>query len=97
MNNLPYLEEFKTEAAGASFTKQQAVSATLTILQKEKTKSNNSPSDTKVFDDALKKAEFKYIDATSTETDVMLDSLGVARFSCDDIVKAINDLIFDVK
>ncbi len=97
MNNLPYLDEFKKEAEFAMFTKQQAVGATLTILQKESAKADNSPKDTEMFASALKKVEFSYIDATDTETDTMLDSLGVARFTSGDIVNAINNLLFDVK
>ncbi len=97
MNNLPFVDEFKKEAANAMFTKQQAISATLQLLQAESTKQNNSESETVTLNNALKKAEFKYIDETTTSTDKMLDSLGVARFTTQDIVEAINSLLFDVK
>ncbi len=97
MNNLPFIDEFKIEAANAMFTKQQAVAATLQLLTLESKKSTNTEKDVEIFNAALKKAEFKYIDATQTGTDAMLDSLGVARFTAQEIVSAIETLLFDVK
>ncbi len=97
MNNLPFIDEFKKEAANAMFTKQQAVAATLQLLTAECTKAENSQNDVKIFKAAIEKAEFKYIDSTTTGTDAMLDSLGVARFTAEEIVNAINALLFDVK
>ncbi len=97
MKNLPYLDEFKKEAANAMFTKQQAISATLQLLQAEGAKAENSEKETAMFNAALKKAEFKYIDNTTTKTDAMLDSLGVARFTTEEITSAIDSLLFDVE
>lgn len=97
MRVLDSVTEFKTEAENAVFSKQQAVAATLQLLQKELNHPDNSEADAKVLSDAIAKAEFRYIDATTTETDRMLDGLGVARFTTDDIVNAIHSLLFDVK
>ena len=38
-----------------------------------------------------------YIDATKSETDRMLDAIGVARFTTQDIVNAIQAIVFDAE
>lgn len=96
MHTLIYVNEFKSEAANAVFTKQQAVAATLQLLQKEQMNPNNTPEEADLFVKAIAKAEFRYIDATTTETDRMLDTLGVARFTTQEITAAIDALLFDV-
>ncbi|MEG2037421.1 MAG: hypothetical protein RRZ93_05480 [Ruthenibacterium sp.] len=85
MRSLPYIDEFKTEAVDAVFTKQQAVAATLQLLQKEQSSPENTAEETALFTRAMSKAEFRYIDATVTDTDRMLDGLGVARFTTQSI------------
>ncbi|MBR6791213.1 MAG: hypothetical protein IKM31_10145 [Oscillospiraceae bacterium] len=97
MRTLHTVIEFKAEAGNAVFTKQQAVAATLQLLEKEKLNPENTAEETAVFAAAIAKAEFRYIDATKTETDRMLDGLGVARFTTEDIVNGIEALLFDVK
>ena len=97
MRSLPYIDEFKAEAGDAVFTKQQAVAATLQLLQKEQANPDNNEAETALFANAIAKAEFRYIDATVTETDRMLDGLGVARFTTQSIVDAIKSLLFDVQ
>ena len=96
MRTLNSVSEFQTEAANAVFTKQQAISATLQLLTKEwndpairlrKIGSGN----------AIQRAEFRYIDATKSETDRMLDAIGVARFTTQDIVNAIQAIVFDAE
>ena len=46
---------------------------------------------------AISKAEFRYLDLTRTDTDTLLDSLGVARFTTQDIVSAVEDIIFNAQ
>lgn len=97
MRSLPYIDEFKAEAADAVFTKQQAIAATLQLLQKEQANPANTDEETALFTNAMQKAEFRYIDSTVTDTDRMLDGLGVARFTTQSIVDALDALLFDVK
>ena len=96
MRTLHYVNEFKTEAANAVFTKQQAVAATLQLLENERLCPDNTDEETALFTTAIEKAEFRYIDSTKTDTDRMLDGLGVARFTTEDIVEGIQMLLFDV-
>ncbi len=97
MRTLERIREFQQEAAGAVFTKQQAVSVTLQLLQKEAADPANSPEERAVFVRAQERAEFRYIDATKTETDRMLDAIGVARFTVQDIVDGLEALLLDVQ
>ena len=97
MRTLERIREFQQEAAGAVFTKQQAVSVTLQLLQQEAADPANSPEERAVFARAQERAEFRYIDATKTETDRMLDAIGVARFTVQDIVDGLDALLFDVQ
>ncbi len=45
----------------------------------------------------LKIAHVGYLDSTNTETDAMLDSLGVARITSEQIVSAVQAILFDAK
>lgn len=91
------VSEFQTEAANAVFTKQQAISATLQLLTKEWNDPGNTPEEKSVLENAIQRAEFRYIDATKSETDRMLDAIGVARFTTQDIVNAIQAIVFDAE
>ena len=95
MRTLNSVSEFQTEAANAVFTKQQAISATLQLLTKEWNDPGNTPEEKSVLENAIQRAEFRYIDATKSETDRMLDAIGVARFTTQDIVNAIQAIVFD--
>lgn len=97
MRTLNSISEFQTEAAHAVFTKQQAISATLQLLTKEWNAPDNTPEEKTVLENALKRAEFRYIDATKSDTDRMLDDIGVARFTTQDIVSAIQAIVFDAE
>lgn len=97
MRLLTMVQEFQTEAGNAIFTKQQAVAVTLRLLEIESQNPANTDEENRIFQDALKKAEFRYLDMTKTATDSILDSLNVARFSVGDIVRAVNDILFDVR
>ena len=92
MRTLNSVSEFQTEAANAVFTKQQAISATLQLLTKEWNDPGNTP-----VENAIQRAEFRYIDATKSETDRKLDAIGVARFTTQDIVNAIQAIVFDAE
>lgn len=97
MRTLTKVEEFKREAGSALFTKQQAVAITMRLLELEQHDPQNSEEETALFTDAIAKVQFRYLDATETETDAMLDSFGVARFTVQDIVGAIEGILFDVQ
>ena len=56
MRTLHYINEFKTEAANAVFTKQQAVAATLQLLEKERLCPDNTDEETALFTTAIEKA-----------------------------------------
>ena len=57
----------------------------------------NTPEEKSVLENAIQRAEFRYIDATKSETDRMLDAIGVARFTTQDIVNAIQAIVFDAE
>ena len=97
MRQLTAVLEFQEEAANAVFTKQQAVAATLQLLRREENDPVNTAEETALFAAAVGRAEFRYIDATNTETDRMLDAIGVARVTAADVVRAIHDLLFDLQ
>ena len=96
MNNLEKLDEFRTEASGALFNKSQAVAVTLRLLEAEMN-ACETPEEAEVFARALKIAHVGYLDSTNTETDAMLDSLGVARITSEQIVSAVQAILFDAK
>ena len=95
MKNITVFNEFRTEAKDALFTKQQAVAVTLRLLQTALSEANED--DKKVISKALETISFSYLDSTATRIDDMLDEVGVARFTSEQIIEAINNVIFDVK
>ena len=96
MRTLHHVNEFKQEAGQAVFNKQQAISVTMQLLLKEQADPANTAAEATALAEAVRKAGFRYIDETRSQTDQMLDELGVARFTVEDIVRAIEMLIFDV-
>ncbi|MCI8351595.1 MAG: hypothetical protein HFJ86_10610 [Oscillospiraceae bacterium] len=97
MRPLRRLEEFQREASGALFTKQQAVTTTLRLLESEQKAPENTPEETQLFTQAMQKVEYRYLDSTNTATDQLLDSLSVPRFTASQIVQALQDVLFDVQ
>ncbi len=97
MRQLKTVQEFQEEARNAIFTKRQAIAVTLRLLEMELKNPNNTPEDIRILNGALKQAEFGYLDMTKTETDKLMDSLDVARFTVSDIVNAIHHILFDVE
>lgn len=97
MRTLDKVDEFRVEASGALFTKQQAIAITLRLLEMESENPSNTAEETQILQSALHKINFNYLDSTATQTDTMLDTLGVARLSADQIIAAIDNVIFEVK
>ena len=96
MKNLKKLDEFRAEASGALFTKSQAIAVTLRLLEMEMNECE-TPEETEVFANALKIAHVGYLDSTSTDTDALLDSLGVARITAEQVVSAVQSILFDAR
>lgn len=97
MRSLNKIDEFRREAGNALFTKQQAVAVTLRLLEMESNDPNNTQQETEILNAAMRKINFTYLDATHTQTDALLDSLSVARLTANDIIEAINLIIFEQK
>lgn len=97
MRTLQKVDEFRREADKALFTKQQAVAVTMNLLEAERKNADNSEEETRILTDAMQKIAFRYLDATESETDALLDSLGVARLTSEDIIGAIDAVLFDCK
>lgn len=97
MRQLTAVLEFQEEAANAVFTKQQAVAATLQLLKREENDPANTAEETALFAAAVGRAEFRYIDATKTETDRCWTPSGWPVSPGADVVRAIHDLLFDVQ
>ncbi len=97
MRRLNKVDEFKREAPHALFTKQQAIFTALKLLELERDLPENSDEERRVLSAAYDRADFRYLDETDTETARMLDSFGVARITADDVARAIENLLFDVK
>ena len=95
MKSLKVIDEFRVEAKEALFTKQQAVAITLRLLQAELAEAEGK--DAEVLSKALQNITFSYLDATATRIDEMLDQVGVARFTSEQIINAIQNVIFDVE
>lgn len=95
MRNLEKIDEFRREAGSAFFTRQQAMGIATQLLQRE-LKESNSPEDAATLTAALQRMSMRYLDQTETETDALLDAFNVARLTADDVLKAINDVLFDV-
>ena len=96
MRKLDKIDEFQREASNALFTRSQAVAVTLRLLEMEMN-SCDSAEEAEVLANAMRIAHVGYLDATSTEIDTLLDSMGVARITAEDIVKAINAIVFDAE
>lgn len=97
MRTFRRIEEFKTEASNALFTKQQALSITLKLFELELADTANSGQDKKILNDAIQNVNINYFDMTSSETDKILDSVGVARLNIYDISNAIDTILFECK
>lgn len=97
MRKLNIVDEFRTEAAKSLFTKTQAMAISIRLLQLELAEGSNSQTDTRVLSDMLKRFDFHYLDENPTQTDNILDNANVARLTCEDILKAIELVRFDVE
>lgn len=98
MHNLTKIDEFKAEAGNALFNKQQALSIAKRLLEMEAAdNANHSADDCRLLSAAALKLDFSYLDQNKTQTDVLLDSYGVARITSEDITTAIDNILFDVK
>ena len=93
---LKKVEEFQREASNALFTRSQAIAVTLRLLEMEMNDSD-SAEEAEALANAMRIAHIGYLDATNTETDALLDSMGVARITAEDIVKAISAIVFDAE
>jgi len=96
MKTFGMLDEFKAEAANALFTKAQATAVTAALLEKGKREAATEEK-ARQIDRAASSVMQYYLDPTESETDSMLDSLGVARISADDIVRTVEMLLFDAE
>jgi len=96
MRMLKKVEEFQREASNALFTRSQAIAVTLRLLEMEMNDSD-SAEEAEALANAMRIAHIGYLDATNTETDALLDSMGVARITAEDIVKAISAIVFDAE
>lgn len=96
MRAMSKVDEFKKEASNALFTRSQAVAVTLRLLELEMNGCDTAE-EAEIFANALRIAHVGYLDATNTETDALLDSMGVARITAEDIVKAIDAIMFDAE
>ncbi|MDO5602238.1 MAG: hypothetical protein Q4G07_05660 [Oscillospiraceae bacterium] len=98
MRNCTKIDEFKQEAQHALFTKQQAISVVTRLLQLEAADNeNHTPEEQRQLQDAAARVDFTYLDFTATGTDTMLDSFGVARITAEDILNALNVVLFEVE
>ncbi len=96
MRTLSTIDEFQKEAPNAIFTKEQAMQISLKLLKKELDLAA-SENDCAVIRKAIEYFSFHYLDDTDTPTDTMLDSFHVARLTTNDIVTAINNVVFDAR
>lgn len=97
MRTLNKIIEFRQEASNALFTKAQALAVTMQLLELERRQPETTPEEAAVLDNAMKNLNFRYLDPTETQTDQMLDSLGVARLTTEEIVQAIEAVVFDME
>lgn len=96
MKTFKALDEFKTEAAGAMFTKAQALAVTEALFRRG-LEDITDPDDAAQIKKAQAASPAFYLDPTASATDALLDSVGVARFTAEDIVKAAEMLLFDAE
>ncbi len=69
----------------------------LRLLELERQQPENTQAEATVLENAMRSINFRYLDATETQTDQLLDSLGVARLTADDIVQAVEAVVFDME
>lgn len=96
MRMLTFVDEFRCEADKAIFTKEQALTVMKMLLEKELNEGRNSESEASQLAEALAKIDVSYVDPTKTQTDQMLDELDVARLTAEDIVSALETILFEV-
>ncbi len=97
MRTLEKIDEFRREAKNAVFTKQQAVAITMNLLDAERRCQQNTDEENRILTDAMQRITFQYLDETASETDELLDRFNVARLTSEDILKAIDSVLFDCK
>ena len=97
MRTLNKVIEFQQEESNALFTKAQALAITMQMLELERRQPENTPEEAAVLENAMKNLNFRYLDTTETQTDQMLDSLGVARLTTAEIAQAIEAVDFDME
>lgn len=97
MRTLNKVIEFKQEAPNALYTKAQALAVMLRLLELERRQPENTPEEAAALDQAIQGVSFRYLDTTETQTDQLLDSLGVARLTTADIVQAVEAVVFDME
>ena len=97
MRFLNKVDEFKQEANNALFTKEQALAVALKLFDLELADSDNSEEDIRVLTDARQRVSIRYFDSNATQTDEILDSVGVARLTAQDIAQAIDVMLFESK
>ena len=97
MRTLNKVIEFQQEASNALFPKAQALAITMQLLELERQQPENTPEEATALENAMKNLNFRYLDATETQTDQMLDSLGVARLTTEEIAQAIEAVVFDME
>ena len=97
MRTLKKIDEFRVEAVNAVFTKQQALAVAFKLFELELADPDNSEEDSRILTDAMKRVSIYYFDSTATQTDTILDAIGVARLTAEDIINAINIMIFEAK
>lgn len=97
MRTLNKVIEFQQEASNALFTKAQALAIMMQLLELERRQPENTPEEAAVLENAMKNLNFRYLDTTETQTDQMLDSLGVARLTTAEIAQAIEAVVFDME
>lgn len=97
MRILEAVDEFRREAGQALFTKQQAIAVTMSLLDTERKNPDNTEEETRILTDAMNKITFRYLDATESGTDALLDQLNVARLTSENIIAAIEAVLFDCR
>ncbi len=97
MRFLNKVDEFKQETTNALFTKEQALAVTIKLFDLELADPSNSEEDIRVLTDARQRVSIQYFDSTATQVDEILDSVGVARLTTQDIAQAIDVMLFESK
>ncbi len=97
MRFLNKVDEFKQEANNALFTKEQAIAVAVKLFDVELADPSNSEEDIRVLTDAKNRVSIRYFDSTATQVDEILDSVGVARLTVQDIAQAIDVMLFESK